>query len=127
MRRRSRVRELTEDERQNFKERRREKRVPCNIDLRVATYDGVTPPEQMDYLAMESRDISASGISFFAPKPPETDQIVMMIGDYRDAYFVTARVAWYAEGYYNRRHQFTICDPQRIVLQCHLVASQHDL
>ena len=80
----------------------------CNIDLRVAAYDGVLPPERMDYLAMESRDVSGAGLSFFAPKPPETDDIVLMIGDYREAYFVTARVAWYREGYYNRRRQFVV-------------------
>lgn len=106
--RRTIVRELTAEEEKKFKERRRERRVPCAVDLRVASYDGVLPPERMDFLAMEPRDISASGISFFTPKPPETTTVVLMLGDYRDAYYITAEVCWYKEGYYNRRRQYVV-------------------
>ncbi len=102
------VRELSENEQKSLTNRRAEVRHPCNIDLRVSTYDGVLQPERMDYLAMESRDISTSGISFYSPKPVESEQVVLMLGDFRNPYFVTARIMRCVEGFWNRRRQYAI-------------------
>lgn len=89
-------------------EHRQEQRYACNIDLRVAAYDGVQRPERLDYMAMESRDVSRSGLSYYSPKAPDTPLLVLMIGDYRDPFFVTAKVVRCEEGFWNRRRQFVV-------------------
>jgi hypothetical protein len=99
---------LSEAEKQALNERRREQRFPCNIDLRVASFDGVHLPERMDYVAMESRDIAKSGLSFFSPTAPESEKVVLMLGDHQDAYFVTASVVRREEGFFNRRRQYIV-------------------
>jgi hypothetical protein len=102
------VREITNEEKLAVEDRRHERRIQCNLDLRVANYDGVMQPERMDYLAMQSRDISSTGISYFSPKPPDADTLVLMVGAYADAYYVTAQVVRCQEGFWNRRRQYIV-------------------
>ncbi len=101
------IREITTEEK-SVVDRRYERRLPCSLDLRIAPYDGVMQPERADYQAMQSRDISSTGISYFSPEPPDNDTIAVMIGDYIDAYFVTAQEVRCQEGFWNRRRQFAI-------------------
>ena len=102
------IKHLTPEEQRALTERRRERRIACDFLLSVAEYDGLHLPYRTDFEERLSRDISRRGMSFFAPLPPASDHVVLMMGSNPNTYYITARIVRYQEGFWQRKRQFVV-------------------
>jgi hypothetical protein len=84
--------------------RRGAARRPYNCQQMIAPYFGEGKPLPTDFQSAQCIDISASGLSFYWPREPAFQSVVIRLGDAQSHVNVIATVRWYsrqptAEGY----------------------------
>ena len=83
------VHELLEESRgYQVGERRDGQRTKYDCVQLVAPYNGVTMPSQAEFRRAHCRDLASGGFSFFAEQPPQTDQLIVALGDVPFTFFV---------------------------------------
>jgi hypothetical protein len=71
-------------------DKRRHHRVACNQVHRIAPYTGAMPRDD-EFVSVVFNDISKSGFSFFADRPPEATEIVLSL-DFDPPRRIAARI-----------------------------------
>jgi hypothetical protein len=87
-------------------ERRRALRVEYDALIAVADYDGLHPPHV--YREALAKDLSDTGIAFFADQPPAFEQMVAVLALGNRTLSVAMRVVRFEAGNWHRRPQFLI-------------------
>jgi hypothetical protein len=62
-------------------ERRNALRVVYETVALVADYDGQNFPPFSAFWEVQTRDLSVAGMAFVSPRPPRTEQLVLMLGN----------------------------------------------
>ncbi|MFT5523092.1 MAG: hypothetical protein ACI9HK_001036 [Pirellulaceae bacterium] len=75
--------------------------------LSIATYDGSNHPAEEEFYEVEGKDLSASGIGFFTPNPPQGD-IVLALGDPIAPIYLIGTVVHARRGYFQRKQQYFV-------------------
>ena len=89
-------------------EKRRSKRVPYEALIQVAPYDTDQALSSLEFEEATTRDLSATGISFYYSGQPTTTQFVLKLGNVPEIQYVTAKVVRYQAGLYLQQQQFLI-------------------
>jgi hypothetical protein len=89
-------------------EKRKSARVPYQITIQAAPFDLVHVPTPRQFHPVVTRDLSTTGISFYATIKPATDHIVLMLGDRSNPTYLTAQIVRFQQGYYQRKRQFLV-------------------
>jgi PilZ domain len=96
---------------QRFKlsDNRRAPRTAYPAPMAIAPYDGERFPETDEFVSVHGRDISTTGISFFASEMPASEMVVLQLGkESSPQVYVGARVVRVSSGYFQRRRQHII-------------------
>ncbi len=75
------------------KERRKSPRRTYRYPQKIAPMHGCAVPSPGQFFNVECRDISAGGVSFFLPTPPDFETLVVELGKKPTERYYTARVA----------------------------------
>ena len=88
--------------------KRRSARTDYDTTLRIAPFDGENIPTFYAFTVVRGRDISTSGISFYSAERPESNSLILMLGEKPNLIYVVGEVRHLCEGYYDRQRQFLI-------------------
>ena len=89
-------------------DKRRSKRVPYEATIQVAPYNGRRTPSSNLFEEVITRDLSATGISFFQTGEPTSEQVVLRLGSDTNPQHLIAKVVRFQEGYFLRKRQFLV-------------------
>ncbi len=71
---------LEEQKEGDGRERRQRERHQYNCIQLLADFDGNSMPAQADFRKVNCQDISATGFSYFSPRKPDTDHVIVALG-----------------------------------------------
>lgn len=96
---------------QRFKlsDKRRAPRSAYPAPMAIAPYDGERFPEPDEFVIVHGRDISTTGISFFAAEMPASELIALRLGTTpAQQVYIGGRVVRVSSGYFQRRRQLIV-------------------
>jgi hypothetical protein len=96
---------------QRFKlsDKRRAPRSAYPAPLAIAPFFEERFPDPEEFVPVHGRDISTTGISFFAAGMPASEMIVLRLGNPPNQHiYVQARVVRVSSGYFQRRRQLIV-------------------
>ncbi|MBX3415851.1 MAG: PilZ domain-containing protein [Pirellulales bacterium] len=77
--------------------------------LAIAPYDGELYPQQEEFVPVYGRDLSRTGISFFATEMPASELVALRLGNAPlQQVVIAARVVRVSSGYFQRRRQLIV-------------------
>lgn len=99
-------------------DKRRAPRSAYPAPMAMAPFDGEHYPEDHEFVPVHGRDLSTTGISFFAAEMPASEMIALRLGAAApQQIIITARVVRVSSGYFQRRRQ--------LIVGCHFVSRLH--
>lgn len=92
-----------------LRDKRSSPRTDYPARILFAPYDGTRLPAQDEYVPVHARDLSTSGVAFYAEEVPDSGVVALCLGTPpQPCIYLEAKIVRVSSGYFQRRRQLIV-------------------